>query len=213
MIQDTFEMMKSIVETPGFRFLKEYKRDFYTYDKEYLYNTMTPHARYLWVVREMGSHLIRLKVHPKMCEEGCAVLNADRDVQCYIVMPRLVRPVTREAAMQELATMSYAVLRDGELTHVRKGMRHLATARFTCHRPPCKPREWAADLSVGISGAAGLDDDDIVAIRQILECDVISREQSLFVRMPKISVHGEDLIEIIERRLKKYRSATLAEAA
>jgi hypothetical protein len=58
-----------------------------------------------------------------------------------------------------------------------------------------------------------LDDDDIVAMRQILECDVISREQSLFARMPKISVHGEDLIEIIERRLKKYRSATLAEAA
>ncbi len=61
--QPAFEQMRAIVEADDC-LLRSYKQDFYQFDLDHLTKTGTVGGRYVWVIRENGTHLASLSCIP-----------------------------------------------------------------------------------------------------------------------------------------------------
>ena len=81
-----FDAMKAIVEAPGCR-LNAYKQDFYKYDRARLAATHGT-GRYIWVIRENGTHLISIGIHTRNFAEIDAALHAGGNAcDIYLIDP------------------------------------------------------------------------------------------------------------------------------
>lgn len=94
--------MAEVLDRPDFELLTHYRSDF-ELDRSYLDRAWHDEARMLWVIRESGTHLIPLGVHPGMSSEGLAALGSDSRNEAFIVTNKGVEPADRNRANAELA--------------------------------------------------------------------------------------------------------------
>ncbi|SDJ08308.1 hypothetical protein [Pseudomonas abietaniphila] len=80
--QPAFERMQAIVEAENC-LLKAYKVDFYQYDREHLANTGTVGGRYVWVIRQNGTHLASLNLHHKVTQFVECALASNEALEVY----------------------------------------------------------------------------------------------------------------------------------
>ena len=194
-LEKTFAAMRQIVEAPNYPYLTAYKDDFYKHDRMYLERTCAPGNRYLWVVRKHGTHLIRLDVHPKMAEEGLAVLNLESVGERFLVAGDKVMPVDDAQARKLLASFTYAMFHGA----VSKGGVALAQLAVDVSPWSSGRREGRVHYTSWVPVAA-MTLGDLVALRQIAECEVIKATQSLFTPTTEVTLDGEDLWAIIDAR-------------
>jgi hypothetical protein len=188
-----FEAMRAIVESPDC-ILRHYKQDFYKYDAAYLART---HAigLHAWILRDAGTHLVRVGVHRRMHEELLAGLAAGgASAQIYLIDPEKVSIKKIDAARaRELATRFEYITKDQT---VYKNGQPLAwlDVRFTPWRDGRLPQgvvrieAHSKHLSKG----------DLIALRQIAECEVIDASHSLFTGTESCTIEGRDVFELID---------------
>lgn len=105
-----FARMCKVVEAPGYPLLQHYKQDLYKYDRQQLLETYTPEMTYLWVVREMGTHLFPLYIDPRVTNEAKAALHIQSGGQeLYLLGPNGLKRIDRSRALDELDRFDYKV--------------------------------------------------------------------------------------------------------
>lgn len=190
-VDRVFDAMSCIIEAPACR-LKHYRADFYTHDRAYLQRTCAS-GRYGWMIRGSGTHLVQLGRHPKMHEELVAALELTREIDCYLVDARHARVTAISVAQlrEQLTQLQYTVVGTG----VRRGQTHIASIdiQLTSWSRDESPKGVVTIESTGVS----LNLDDLVALEQIAQCEVIGKSQSLFTNTHSINIDGKDLCELI----------------
>jgi hypothetical protein len=89
--------------------LVAYRDDFEVHDRGTLMDWGAPGCEYLWLVRECGTNLLRLRVHSKPAEWFRAALDvAGSKAKVFHVTDRALHEVTRDQAVQLLEPMDYA---------------------------------------------------------------------------------------------------------
>lgn len=199
-MQHIFEQMRAIIEGPN-SILKHYKDDFYVIDKEILEKSVAPDTRFMWIVRECGTHLIPLGVHRKMHEELEAVLttHSGNARQTFIIEvgnpanPAVIKPVSD--AMSFLKRYDYSV--DGFVVRGKNGP--LVDYRVSV---PC----WS-ERSEGVTIEFAKANDsvplslrDLIALSRIAGCEAIEATHSLFVKVGAVTLDKQDLFEVIEAK-------------
>jgi hypothetical protein len=207
-MKEIIDRMRSVIEAPEYRFLTHYKSDFYKCDVDYLNRTEAPGSRYLWVVRETGTHLVRLGVHPKIHEEGTAALHvcapAKREV--YLVDDKGLTRINDERATQLLKQLDYHVS-NGVVYKGRVAIASFTveTSRWSIGKPPAGTVRFAA-----LQQYLALE--TLVALRQIAESEVVVATQSLFTRTESATLDGVDLFDMIQAQQKSlHESPELAQ--
>jgi hypothetical protein len=188
-----FNLMAAVVEDPGFKYLTSYKVDFYKYDKAYLERTWVPGIRYMWIVRESGTHLVRLGVHQKMNDELIAALGISDNMAIYIVSDDGVKQISVNGANALLNIFDYSI----HGTVVCRGTEPLAAMDIDARRDLDNNRLTGQVKYSSQATPRCLNLADLTALAQIAECEVIAYTQSLFTPTSSITINGEDLRELI----------------
>ena len=194
-IKGTFNAMKAVIEAEGYQYLKHYRQDFYEIDRDYLVQTYTRQARYLWVVRESGTHLVNLGVHPKMSEAVEAVFSLTSDLETYIVEDDFVRNVSMKHARQALSEFRYGVKDD------LVSLDGMPLARLNVEFSPWSsgPRKGRVSYSLH-DPKTTLTRAVMVALIQIAQSEVVLASQSLFTATDSIVIDGQDLYGMVAAR-------------
>lgn len=106
-----YDMMAARLAQPDMAgLLVAYRNDFEVHDRENLLTWGAPGIEYLWLVRECGTNLVRLGVHPKPVEWfTCAMELTEQSAKVFHVSERGVKEVSRDAAIRMLGNMNYSV--------------------------------------------------------------------------------------------------------
>lgn len=184
-----FERMREVVEAPGYPLLQHYKQDFYKYDRQQLLDTFTPDMTYLWVVREMGTHLYPLYIDPRITNEAHAALSIQSSGQdLYLVGPKGLKQIERQRALDELKHYDYKVGLQG----VFKMGRLLAEidVRVVWQNSRLKGEvEYRSEVPI-----VSLTQRDRVALQRIALGQVINKSDSLFTPCKVMTFNGISLI-------------------
>lgn len=189
-----FEAMRAIVESPDC-VLRHYKQDFYKYDAAYLART---HAigLHAWILRDAGTHLVRMGVHRRMHEELLAGLQAGgENAQIYMIDPAKVAIKAIDAnRARELTTRFEYVTKDQTVWKNDQPLAWL-DVRFT----PWSNGRSPQGLVRIEPRTERLSKGDLIALRQIAECEVIDASHSLFTGTESCTIEGRDVFELIEQ--------------
>ena len=184
-----FERMREVVEAPGYQLLQHYKQDFYKYDRQHLVESFTPDMTYLWVVREMGTHLFPLYIDPRITNEAHAALSMQSSAQdIFIVGPKGLKKIELQRALDELKHYDYKVVLQG----VFKMGRLLAQidVRVVWEQSRQKGEcEYRSELPI-----ASLTPRDRVALQRIALGQVINKSDSLFTPCKVMTFNGISLV-------------------
>ena len=193
-VDRVFNAMSAIIEAPDGR-LKHYKEDFFVHDRAYLERTGAS-GIYGWIVRESGTHLVQLGRHPKMHEELAAALETTSNRDSYLVDARRasVTPISESQLREQLRLLQYTVAG----TSVRRGETRIAAMDVSL--TPWSHGESPKGVVLIESAGEPLSFDDLVALGQIAECEVVRKSQSLFTGVRSITLDGDDLRVLIEER-------------
>lgn len=191
--RSVFDAMRAVVEAPG-SILKHYKQDFYKYDAAYLGRTHGI-GKHLWILRDSGTHLVRIGVHPRMHMELEAALDIGCAAEIYLIDPDRVsvRSITKGRAhdlikQYEYTTQNGCVLKGGETIAS-------LNVSFTPYSDGRSPQGIVKISSTG----ATLRKADLIALRQIAECEVIAASHSLFTGTQSCTLDGQDVFDLIEQ--------------
>ncbi|WP_431229211.1 hypothetical protein [Burkholderia contaminans] len=190
-VERVFEAMSRIIDAPDSR-LQHYRADFYSHDRTYLSRTRAT-GTYGWIVRESGTHLVQLGHHPKMHDELDAALALTRDLDCYLVDAgrQSVTHVDATALRARMARLQYTVVGAG----VWRGEQRIASLDVQI-TPWAYGEAQKGIVSIASTGPSlGLE--DLVALVQIAECEVIRKSQSLFTPVRSVTLDASDLYERI----------------
>lgn len=195
-----FARMREVVEAPGYHLLQHYKQDFYKYDRQQLLETYTPEMTYLWVVREMGTHLFPLYIDPRVTNEAKAALCIQPGAQeLYLLGPNGLKRIDRSRALDELDRFDYKVTSNS----VMKMGRVMATidTRLVWNKSRLHG-EVAYDSQLPIISLTAR---DRVALLRIALGQVISQSDSLFTPCKVVTFNRINLIP--EMRAQEEESA------
>lgn len=184
-----FARMREVVEAPGYHLLQHYKQDFYKYDRQQLLETYTPEMTYLWVVREMGTHLFPLYIDPRVTNEAKAALCIQSGAQeLYLLGPNGLKRIDRSRALDELDRFDYKVTSNS----VMKMGRVMATidTRLVWNKSRLHG-EVAYDSQLPIISLTAR---DRVALLRIALGQVISQSDSLFTPCKVVTFNRINLI-------------------
>ncbi|WP_454875190.1 hypothetical protein [Paraburkholderia xenovorans] len=183
--------MSQIIDAPDSR-LQHYRRDFYEYDRAYLERTCAS-GTYGWIVRDSGTHLVQLGRHPKMHEELAAALDITTNLDCYIVDARLATVTQVDVARlrERMGQLQYTVING----NVLRG--EIRIASLDVELTPWSHGESPKGIVCLQSASSTLSADDLLALAQIAECEVVRKSQSLFTGTRSITLDGNDLHELI----------------
>ena len=184
-----FEAMRSVIAAPGFSLLRDYRDDFYRIDREVLFTTYSEEARYLWIVRERGTHLILLGVHQKMHDEARAVLRGvgGRHL-CFLIERGGLCSVSDGRALAALSHCRYQVRKGVEVSRnpmPASGPLAHADVRLAWASGPNPRLQGVVLYSPGSRVEPTLG--DLVALDQIATWLVVEKSGSLFT--PTVAVH------------------------
>ena len=193
MLEATFEMMRAIVEAPECPHLQHYRDDFYIHDRAFLGRTWGMTPRYLWIIREMGSHLVPLGVHTKCHEEAVAAFDTWSTYGVYMVRPGRVVQISKSDAIDAMKEMLYTIEGIGIY---KKGLGRICDLSHSV--------EWSEGQRLSrvdiTSTGCHLTHGDHLALICIAQCEAISRTQSLFAKTEWITLDGQDLYELSSPR-------------
>lgn len=187
-----FAAMKAVIEAPGYPLLTAYKQDFYEIDRDFLTQHDVPGASYLWVVREYGTYLVPLGIHPKLHDDALCYIdpfNGVRDV--FHVANGTTTALQRSEVHSLLHRYTYQV--NGGI--VSKGKNPLC--RFNVDVMHVEGGR-KANVSFVSCEQDSLTVSDLVALKLISACEVRAKTQSFFVHMDSMTIDGEDLLCRIE---------------
>lgn len=189
-----FEAMSAIVEAPN-SILKHYKKDFYKYDAEYLARTHAIGA-HIWIVRDSGTHLARIGVHERMHLDIEAVLQDCRDGrEIYLIESERIsiKRISEGRARDLMKTFEYKT-HNSSVTKDRDCIAWL-DVRLTPWTDGRAPQGIVRIEPIARSFSKG----DLIALRQIAECEVIAASQSLFTGTKSCTLNGVDVFDLIEQ--------------
>lgn len=192
----TFAAMRAIVERPGYPYLKHYRDDFYEIDREYLQKSYHDDAKYLWIVRDYGTHLASVGVHPKMYQDSQWELKDCNRIDLFLVYRCRVRPISCDRAKKLMAKFHYSIKGDV----VAKRRRAMARIELTI--------SWSAKLCTNVASVrfSSLDvvqpmqDGDLIALLRIAPLEVWRRSKSPWTGIGSIWLDGADLGALIDAR-------------
>lgn len=105
-----FEMMAHRLEQPDMAgLLVAYRDDFDVIDREVLVEWGAPGNEYLWFVREHGTALLRLGVHPKPVEWFTCAMDLVAKGKVFHVTDRGVKELARVEALRMIGAMEYSL--------------------------------------------------------------------------------------------------------
>lgn len=124
--QPAFEQMRAIVEADDC-LLRGFKQDFYQFDLLHLTKTGTVGGRYVWVIRENGTHLASLSLHPKLTEFVECALDMKEALQVFEITLQkdgsaTIKSISIEKARGLLRHQHY----EFEGRHIKRGGRLIA---------------------------------------------------------------------------------------
>lgn len=210
-----FNAMAQLLKLPTMAFFQHYTKDFFEHDRRELITWGAPGARYIWVVRDSGTHLIRIGVDPKSCEYGMAVLEQiSRNRNCpsalfvriFEITDRTITEIDVGHAQRLLGASSDAYkVRNGVVSRRDGGnsYRDLATLRIDT-----QTRSAAMPLRhVRFTTSNKLSPADVGALRIIAQCEVVRASQSLFTSPASIEIDGVDVCDVMVNALSGSAAA------
>lgn len=210
--QQMHEAMAKIVDAPGYPLLKSYRKDFEVYDRQLLEASWHREGRALWVVREMGTHLINLGVHPKSSEEGrCLLGGGDRKAEYYLLTPKRVARIDAVRADTELKTFSWS-MRDDVICRAGEPIAFIQSFSAGHVQDPKSRLVADAKLSA-LKDPSRLTHAESAGLLQFLQAESVERAQSLFCALRSATYGGVDLYALHEQRRAEWlRDEALAQA-
>lgn len=192
--QSTFEAMAAFLASAK-ELLVSYRDDFFVSDRRILKNTWFPGVRYLWYVREAGTSLALLGIHPKLTDQAQAIVEACEGTKhaIFLVEGGRLKAVTRERALSLIGECK-ASYDDNRVVY--KG-REIALYYVTDEYVEAEHRShYAVHFD---SNGAHLSVEDLVVLQGL--ADVIVREQarSLFYVSPLIYLDHQDFYQALDR--------------
>lgn len=191
---DLFSQMAAIVEAPNYPFLTSYKKDFYELDKAYLAKNWVTKARMLWVIKSMGTELVRIGVHSKLNEHASAAIrSAMRETregcEIFLVSDRGVKKIDADRAKIELLKMDFNV---GRSTISDAGGNLIAT--FEIRRRLDKQHQRGSAY-FGSAHGVNITYEQRVALRHIANCELIREWGSFFCSLDEIYLDGAPMFK------------------
>lgn len=196
------QQLKQIVEAPGC-ILQSYKQDFYKHDVAYIQRTIAPLTRYIFIMRESGTHLVRLGVHHKMHEEAQAAVNVGSRYDAYLITvsdpddAAKIERLDKAGIARHLAHYDFTV-KDGHV--FRKGTKLAQVLVSTSYRDD--PKAFV-DYFMAEKTGRPRELADLVALGLIAECEAIVAAQSFWIRVGKARIDELDLYDLIESERAK----------
>jgi hypothetical protein len=212
-----FAKMTAIVEQPGYPLLTSYKNDLYAFDKAMIMLEASPDARFLWTVRENGTHLYRIGVHGKSNEGAEAAIRAGMTstalgCELYLIEGDSLQQVTDYQARYAMRRMDFTI--SGSNVRDAKGQ-ILASIDIDTFRKPGDGNNYAkVDFQLNSNRpVAELKYAVVSALRTIAIDESVSRCQSLFVRVESITLDGKDLSDAMDLAAERVHCETALEPA
>lgn len=195
------EQMKAIVEQDGYPFLKHYKSDFYECDLRLLNALYTSKSRWLWILRENGSHLLRIGVHERETEAAFIYIdNAMKSTAIggdfYVLSADGVKRLNQEQAKLAVMKIDYVV--KGERIAKTSG-EEIANIAVNAYTMPSDGNVYADVNVTSIPGyLPDLGDLSALAIIGVREAE--KKAGSMFVKIKKFTFDEADIHDEIEKR-------------
>lgn len=191
---DLFGQMAALIEAPGYPFLTSYKKDFYELDKAYLAQNWVPKARMLWVIKPMGTVLVRIGVHSKLNEHASAAIRAAlresrEGCEIYLVSDRGLKKIDADRAKIELLKMDFNV---GQNAISDAGGNLIAT--FEVRRRLDKQHQRGSAY-FGSAHGVNITYEQRVALRHIANCELIREWGSFFCSLDEIYLDGSPMFK------------------
>jgi hypothetical protein len=112
-----YKALCNIVNSPGFGLLKHYLDDLHLHDRVFLEAQAGPNTQFIWCVRDSGTYIVRLGVHPKHDEWMRAVIDQNISQQEFFrivvglsVEDVKVTKITQDQAKASLGKYAYTVI-------------------------------------------------------------------------------------------------------
>lgn len=178
--------------------LKGYAQDVYKYDRKAVGAIWAPDSKYLWVVRENGSHLSRLGVCEKPVEVEVALRSmlggegAQRHcvwlIETSVEGQASIKKVSRQKALEWCAWRQYEA-RGGLLK-----VAGVAAASVTVGQGRIGPGVWGCDMAIQTHRSPVRRTDVLAAYCHGVE--LATKELGLFVKVLSVTVNGGSIDEV-----------------
>jgi hypothetical protein len=215
--ENVFAKMVAIVEQPGYPLLNAYKNDLYTFDKAMIMLEAAPGARFLWTVRENGTHLYRIGVHGKSNEGAEAAIHAGKTstklgCELYLIEGDGLKKVNEVQAIAAMRRMDFTI--SGSNVRDAKGQ-ILASIDIDAFRKPGDGNNYTTvEFQLNSNRSVSeLKYAVVSALRTIAIDESVSRCQSLFVRVERITLDGQDISDAMDLVAERVQCETALEPA
>lgn len=203
--------MARIVNAPGYPLLKDYRRDFEVLDLDILRAQWHGEGRALWIVREMGTDIVNLGVHPKSSEHGKAVLGMGGAKQCYLLTPRRITQIDQARAAGELKSFEWSI-DQGRISRKGQPVADLIELRTAYAQDP-KSRIVADIRLEPLRPVEKLSHPEIMGLFEFVRCEAINQSQSLFCVPRSVTLDGRDMFGILDQKRDAWLSQEKLQAA
>lgn len=207
-MEATFQAMADFLTRPDMSYFSSYRNDFFIHDRREVVEFGAPGARYLWAVRESGTNLTRLGVHPRHDAWMAAVLEQfEQDetsakagstrprTRFFLVSGTKIKEQTAQAARALLAAAhDYIVSGCAVCVRGDAGPQTLASFHlkweggWDCERQATLQFQSAQPLSL----------EAVTALRLIGQCIVCEDAGSLLAKIKCLTIDGIPLEEFLE---------------
>ena len=205
--------MEKLAQSPALSFFQHYREDLTVHDRRELVEWGDTGFQYLWIVRDSGTHLFPLGVHPKINEAATATLvHVSSAIRRGLYKVFAVSDasgvveidVPKASQLLRSTRYHYEVL-DGMVFRCRPTREPLANMHIRYARPHATDHGWHAQFQ----SRRAPNHKDLCALRLIAQCEVSSAAHSLLQGPSSIVVDDKD----IGQAIAAARGQLLLEAA
>ena len=182
-----FSLMRPVSDSPESR-LKGYRNDFYVHDRDYLRSTHA-NGQYLWIVRENGTELRKLGLHPSENDWLHATMDVSSARDMYLVDAdhMAISHVLDDAHAEQLMGKFRYAMRDGVVSKDGVPLVHMSTELVS---------RGAGDRGaahVTLTSMQPIPDSELPALMRLAEIKGREDGQSLFTPVESVALDGKDL--------------------
>ena len=186
--------MREIIDQPGYPYLVSHREDFDVIDVQSLRANFSTGARYLWVVKQCGTHLTRLGVHPRADSWARANINSgitssELGAQIYLLSDEGVKLISCEEAETEIQRMDYTTV--GKVIRRSSG-EAIATINIASSGYDDRGNRFY-NMLLQSESPDSLNRADLTALGAIAVCEAEQHAQTFFVRVDSILLNGKDI--------------------
>lgn len=188
-----YEKMAEIVRANEGQLLTAFSEDFHSFDREFLKSYWTETTRFLWMLREHGTFICRLGVHPEHVEGILTAIELSFGSKLFVVEGSSIKEVSVIQARALLCSFDFLCTAG----MVRR--RGQTVARFSVavhHAQQSSSRGEVYFESASRDQNWSLD--DLIAMLIIAQCETVCAAQSLFVTPRVVTLDGEKLSDLID---------------